>query len=278
MNKIIDSGLIGTPITILDLGAMKIDNATSNYEVLLDKYSCTIIGFEPNEEECTRLKDIYSHRNYQFFPIVIGDGSIQEFKTYNYKSRSSLFEPNTELCNKFNAFSEVMEVEKRSTVKTTKLDELNIKDADFIKMDIQGAELYAIKGAKLMLKSIVAAEVEVKFIQQYLGQPLFSDIDIEIRKSKFMFHTYLGYGTRTLKPLVVNDDILQGLNQWLWTDAVYIKHINQIEKMNKDKLLKFAIIMHELYKSYDFAYYALNHYDKISGNKLAKRYLELIEE
>jgi len=67
-------------------------------------------------------------------------------------------------------------------INTTTIDlfcsENNIESIDIIKMDIQGAELFALKGAVNLLKQkkIKLIYLETYFRQQYLNQPLFHDV------------------------------------------------------------------------------------------------------
>lgn len=46
---------------------------------------------------------------------------------------------------------------------TSTLDLLDLNDIDFIKLDIQGGELNALKGAKESLEKVIALEVEIEF-------------------------------------------------------------------------------------------------------------------
>lgn len=56
---------------------------------------------------------------------------------------------------------------------------------DFVWMDLQGAELDALKGAAGVLPHVKAISVEVAFRQMYLGQPLFSEVDSLLHAAGF---------------------------------------------------------------------------------------------
>ena len=45
-----------------------------------------------------------------------------------------------------------------------------------MKLDIQGAELEVLKGAKKTLSNTLGLEIEVEFVHLYTNQPLFGDL------------------------------------------------------------------------------------------------------
>jgi hypothetical protein len=94
--------------------------------------------------------------------------------------------------------------------------------ADFLKLDVQGAELLVLEGAVARLADILVVHVEVEFLPLYKNQPLFADIDAFLRAQGFAFHTMKPYG-RTFKPAILNNDIYAQLNQLIWADAVYVR-------------------------------------------------------
>ena len=67
-----------------------------------------------------------------------------------------------------------------SAIKTESLDYFtaknNIGPVDFIKIDIQGAELDVFRGGVTTLRDVVAIVTEAEFICLYENQPLFGDV------------------------------------------------------------------------------------------------------
>jgi len=119
---------------------------------------------------------------------------------------------------------------------------------------------------------------EVEFVQLYIDQPLFAEVDQLLRKNGFLFHQFyhnmmLG---RTFKPLIVNNNINQPLSQTLWSDAIYVKNFLHYDQTPPEKLLKLAVILHNVYGSYDLVHHILRHYDKHTSNKWAEHYLRLL--
>jgi FkbM family methyltransferase len=76
-----------------------------------------------------------------------------------------------------------------TTTGTTTLDrwceETGWGPIDFLKADVQGAELEVLMGAASTLSNVVVMELEVEFNSLYAGQPLFADIDALARSMGF---------------------------------------------------------------------------------------------
>ncbi|MEJ0070283.1 MAG: FkbM family methyltransferase [Pseudomonadota bacterium] len=142
----------------------------------------------------------------------------------------SLYQPNTALLEAFNDLAEVARVAQVHDVSTVRLDD--VADIE------QGAELDVFIGGEKALQTAVLIQTEVAFVEDYRGAPLFADIDSHLRSRGFWFHTFLGFGSRTLRPMRhgapgdPGTGVDRGLNQKLWSDAVYIKHPLQREKLS----------------------------------------------
>lgn len=93
----------------------------------------------------------------------------------------------------------------RIEVETISLDEFcrlkSVKSIDILKMDIQGGELDALKGAASLLqeKKIGLIYTETNFIPQYVNQPLFQDLLIFLEKKGYqlqdIYNPYYGKGS-----------------------------------------------------------------------------------
>ena len=56
---------------------------------------------------------------------------------------------------------------------------------DVVKLDVQGAELRALYGARSLLRTVKAILLEVSFVPIYKDGPLFAEIDAFMRESGF---------------------------------------------------------------------------------------------
>ncbi len=145
-----------------------------------------------------------------------------------------------------------------------------------VKIDIQGGELMALSHAKKRLKSTLVIQTEVEFMPMYEGQPLFSDVDIFLRKHGFMLHRFYPTVSRVMAPLVVDNNIYAELSQLFWADAIFIKDITRLSLLGDQQLLKMAAILHDCYGSIDVALHLLTEHDKRTGGGLGEAYLSAL--
>ena len=130
---------------------------------------------------------------------------------------------------------------------TRRLDTIpEVSGCDYLKIDVQGAELKVLSGAPELLKMVSAVHLEMEFDEVYLGQPLFSEIDAHLRAAGFeLIDLYApGYG-----PTVEAPPGCEG-SRLLWHDALYMK---RDALMTDEMLLKGAYIAHVNYRKYDLA-------------------------
>mgnify|MGYP006109627661 CR=1 FL=1 len=174
----------GGILTLIDIGAAgEIQPRWKPFSKKL-KY----IGFEPDK----RSRDTLNNKKNDFLEYIIYPHALADIKkkVSLYLCRnptgSSLYEPNTNFLANF-PNAERLDVISRDTLSVIPIDSLDIKDADFIKIDIQGGELSALKGANLQLERILGLELEVEFIDLYKYQPLFGDICNHLSDKGFEF-------------------------------------------------------------------------------------------
>lgn len=262
-------------IKIIDVGAMIVKGILPPYQKLLD--SAIVIGFEPNENECHNLNFVMGER-HKFFPYVIGDGSEKTFYTCDPAFNSSCYEPNFEFLDKFTNLAEVFKVTDQTQKQTIRLDDIEeTKGADYLKIDVQGSEVDVFNGADKLLDEITVVHTEVCFASLYKNQPLFAEIDQHLRNKGFLFHKFTSIVQgRSLKPLWIVGSVNKQISQALWCDVLYVKNLLQFDKISSDKLLKLAVILSDVYYSYDLVHYILSHYDLQTNSDLSKQYLELL--
>lgn len=259
-------------IQVVDVGAM--DLGAEIYDPLLKAGVAEVIGFECVQAECDRLNAM-RRDSRTYLPYAIGDGRERDFHECNFPMTSSLLEPHTVLLDQFQNLENLTQVVKKHRLSTRRLDEIpQIRSADFLKLDVQGAELDVLNGGDRVLADALVVHTEVEFVEMYKGQPLFAEVDQRLRKSGFVFHRFAGLAGRTFKPLVVNHDINVALSQTLWGDAVYVKDFMAFDRLPPEKLLRLAVILHLVYGSYDLALRALQAYDRQSASAIAQNYFQ----
>jgi FkbM family methyltransferase len=259
------------PIKIVDVGAMTLGKGTEPYAALLKAVPCEVIGFEPVAAELEKLRGL-KLPGHTFLPHMIGDGSARTFYECNYPMTSSLFEPNTELLAKFQNLEELTRVTKTHSVATKRLDDIpEVAGTDFLKVDVQGAELMVFRGGGETLKNVLVIQTEVEFVPMYKGQALFADIDAYLREQGFLMNRLWPMG-RTFKPFVLHNDV-SSMSQMLWAETIYVRDFMTLDRLAPAALLKLAVILHENYNVCDLAALALETYDRKNGSSLQPAYL-----
>ena len=249
---------------IIEVGAHPYGGKEELFYRLLDFFpNSKVNAFEIDETECQKLNKL-SKNGVQFFPYALGyKEEVRKFYETNHPMCSSLYEPDIELLKLYHNL-EVAYLKNISEIKTISIDKFmeteKIKTVDFIKIDIQGAELDVFKGANKCLENILSIVSEVEFIQIYKNQPLFGDVCSFLNKKDIMFHKFLGLAGRSLKPIIINNDKNLAI-QHIWSDAIFIKNIFKIPELNDSQLLKLAVFSY-LYGSPDLTVFCLLNYDK----------------
>jgi len=103
-------------------------------------------------------------------------------------------------------------VQKKIKVKSIRMDkamkENSFKNVDLLWMDIQGAELMALKSFGKNLKNIKIIHTEVEFMQIYKEQPLFEDIKSYLEKKGFIFDSFTAEGQYSGDAIFINPQVL----------------------------------------------------------------------
>ena len=260
-------------ISVVDIGAASMGPGTDAYGPLL-KYPQTIVcGFEPNADACA-ARNAAAAPNQRYLPYFIGDGSSRTFFMCENPLTSSLYEPDAALLARFQRLD--LPVRGREPVQTTRLDDAGVAAVDYLKLDIQGAEIDAITGGPKTIAQALVIHTEVEFIPMYKGQGLFGDVDVALRRHGFMFHNFVGLFSRQYKPMQYNNDPFSAGSQLLFAEAaVYVRDLSQIHALPREQLLKLATIMHDIYRAYDLVAHLLETQDR-GGGEVARYVRSLV--
>jgi FkbM family methyltransferase len=256
-------------VDVLDIGANPIDGEAP-YKGLLAAGCARVVGFEPNVDALAKLL-APGGENEKYLPYALGDGTVRPFYICAASGMSSLLEPDAEALDLFHGMPEWGAVTRVDQVQTRRLDEVQeVGAVDFVKIDVQGAELEVLRHGMAKLAEAVVVAIEVTFMPLYKAQPMFGDVDVFLRERGFLFHRFAKLYSRTIRPMLLNNDIYAGLSQAVQADAVYCRDLRRFSQLSAEKLMKLAVILHEVYGSYDLAYRALLAFDAT----LAERYLK----
>lgn len=202
--------------------------------------SFRLFGFDPDKNECDRLSNLYNSDRVTLVPLGLGD-TIGSAKLYLTKEPacSSLFQPNKQLidsCPALECAREVGQIDIELTTLDSWAKQAQLSHIDYLKIDTQGAELLVLKGAEKILSTVRVIEVEVEFNPIYNEQPLFSDVDIYLRKQGFVLWkltNLVHYGHDKENEIELGDDRIhfdepfqlfkKRGGQLHWADAHYIR-------------------------------------------------------
>ena len=263
---------------IVEVGAVPLGDQVEPFQALLDHFpGSRISAFELNPAVCAEL-NAKAPPGVRYYASALGRADEQRtlYETV-YPLCTSLYEPDERYADVYQML-DVMRLKAKSTVQTTSLDRFTRENAigsvDFIKMDVQGAELDVLQGGDQVLASVLAIVTEVEFVPLYKGQPLFGDVDAYLRGRDFMFHKLLGVSGRVMKPLARNGNVRYPM-QLMWSDALFTCDVLEPRGLSGTQLLKLAVLL-DLYESHDVALYLLHHHDALEGTALAPEYLEAL--
>lgn len=271
----IDRVLTPPPVAkVVAVGAMELPGVKEPYDGLLERGLCHIVGFEGIAAECERLNR-GARPGARYFPHLIGDGAERDFHVTNVPMTSSLYPPNSDLLRQFNYLDELTRVVETHRVRTIRLDDVaEAEDTDYLKIDVQGAELDVLNGGPRTLDAAVVVHIEVDFVPLYAGQALFGDVDVELRRHGFLLHRFHEIAGRAFWPLVADNDVNKALSQSLWADAVYVKDFMRLDRLASRKRLVLSMILNEVYRSVDMCAHVLRVHDRIEGTDYWRRYLK----
>lgn len=139
--------------------------------------SLDYVGFEPDDRSRARLlADDQGCASYRILDTALSDEAGELVLHLCRKPMaSSSFLPDAELLGRFPDVSR-FDVVDSVTLPARRLDDLGLPGCDFIKVDVQGAELAVLRGASGLLDGCLGVEAEVEFLPMYRGQPLFGEV------------------------------------------------------------------------------------------------------
>lgn len=145
-------------------------------------FAVDAIGFEPEKEAFDKIDNENSGpwRNAKTLPYAVGRLTGKQVLSIPEDPVSAtLLKPDPAIGERFKK-SQFFNVQKEVEVETRNLDEA-LKESgcqfhDYLKIDIEGAELEVIAAAPQTVEGLLAVKTEVSFIRQCYDQPLAHDI------------------------------------------------------------------------------------------------------
>ncbi len=231
------------PLVVVDVGARgRLVEPWGSFAERFPK-AITIIGFEPDPEECDRLNRT-CEANARYLPYALWeDDRTIPVHIAERASTSSVHPPNFTLLRDY----QPKHWQPRQTVKTVEvaakpLDALldEATQPDFIKIDTQGAELQIIRGARTVLReACFGCTLETWTAEVHAGQGLSFEIMAEMHG--------LGFRLGDLERVALwrrDDERLQAdRGELIGMDLLYFRDLDAFaESQPAPRLIKAALI------------------------------------
>lgn len=264
------------PLTILEVGARPVGENEPFHRLLEALPGSRVIAIEVDSALCAELNR-QARPSLRYYPHALGrTEETRPFYEAMHPMCSSLYEPDHAVLDRYHGL-EVARLKSVGTIETVSLDTFSrrheLGPIDFIKIDIQGAELDVFAGGTATLAGTLGIVTEVEFVPLYKQQPLFGDVCRFLAEHALPFHRFLGMCGRTLRPVLINNDP-NAMTQHLWADALFLRDLSRIDQFAPEQLLKLAVFSN-LYQSADVAVCCLLEYDRRTGTNLAAGYMGL---
>jgi FkbM family methyltransferase len=240
---------------ILDIGANPLANPLDRppYQTLVEQGLCELWGFEPQEDAYEELLKT-KRDNEHYLPHAIGQGgpaTLHVFRNGAFTSMYPIHKPSIDFLDRWRDETTLV---KTIDMATHRIDDLpGMADIDLLKIDCQGYEVEAMRGAEKRLADTVAIIPEVRFMQLYENEPNLCGLDSYLRSQGFMLHKFL-----FVKSTLINHSRFgklpkeMTLNQTVDGDAVYIRNPVSPE-MATERVKNLAIFADAVFSSFELA-------------------------
>ena len=241
------------PLIVLDIGAR--GGMKSDLRLVAPVTECYL--FEPDVQAFRELRDEPPQtewRTLHYVNAALG-ASAETFSLNLYRKRgcSSRYSADAKLGDLFSRGAYYVH-EGTAIVPAHPLDELvasgKVPPPHFVKIDVQGMESDVFYGSqKCLQEHIVGLRVEVSFYGIYRDQPLFPEIDQQLRAFGFVPMHWLEFHewrrcTRQKFPATIEGPIPASRGQMMHADVLYLLHpesLPNVTEEDKKKLVRLAL-------------------------------------
>ncbi len=173
------------PLTYFDVGSR--GGFQSDLHPLA--FAVDVVGFEPDPVEFENLKKqpVEPWKSITFLPHGLSAQTGQLYVPVDPPS-ASLLQHDPAFGRKFDK-PQFFDLDRTEEIQTLGLQDAlaqsGLKSIDYMKIDIEGAEMSVFKSSPEVMADVLAIKTEVSFLPFRRDQPLASDIDIYLRQGGF---------------------------------------------------------------------------------------------
>jgi FkbM family methyltransferase len=259
-------------LTVIDVGARRPADEADAHRALVESGRATVVGFEPLEGGAgVRRRD-----GWTVLPRAVGDGSRRTFHETVWGPSSSLYEPDLDVMGDLDGLTGTCEVRARREIDTVCLDDAlaGVVDGpvDLLEIDVQGAELDVLRGAKRTLGDTLVVHAEAALHPLYRDQPLLADVLAFLRDAGFDLFDL----PRLERYRYAGTDGRHPARRLVRVDTSFIPDRATLDGLDEARTLRLAWVMHDLYAAVDFVAWLLARFDGRTGTGYAGAYRALV--
>ncbi len=175
------------PLTYIDIGSR------GGFQPDLHPLAFAVdaIGFEPDPRAFENLRTLTEEpwKSIKHLPYGISDsGGERILYIPEDPAGASLLQHDPALGRRFN-MEHLFKIDRTETVETRTLKEAvadaGLEHVDYLKLDIEGAELSVLEASREIVRNLLAVKTEVAFVPPRIDQPLASDVEAFMRARGF---------------------------------------------------------------------------------------------
>lgn len=257
-------GLQGLAVDVLEIGARP--DQPGRYAPLVGQGLARVTAVAPAAEDTAPL---LARGVARVVPVFLGDGGPARLHVTRDPGLSGLFAPDPAVIDLFISLSTRpggnFQTVFTPAVTTARLDDVLPDLApDLITLDVQGSELAALRHGTGRLAGATVIEAAVGLVALYKDQPLLGDLQVFLRDHGFVLHKLLDVAGRGFTPLSPPNQ-LAPISQLLCGQAIFVRDFATLARYSDDQLVKAAVVLNDVYHSFDLALLLLTEHDRRRG-------------
>ena len=254
---LIDLLALDAPLQVADIGA-RITKEVPVYKPLLDHKVAHLHGFEPEPEAFEELKAA-AGEGVSVYPYAVGKPGPATFYAHHIGALSSVFKFCASAANYLGKGFWVKRPITEHAMTLVALDAVDgLPKLDVLKMDVQGAEFDVLQGGTETLSGCMMIIPEVRFYRMYEDEPMWADVDAEMRAQGFVLHKFMHQKSVVLPSSQKSSFNKRRGSQLLDGDAVYIRNVEDTSSLSDHQLKALALAADIVAGSPDLCAYCLD--------------------